>query len=174
MSRTSNISRPFAATIVILATLCIGIGLSFTLAPVAQAQAGLSTGIIQGTILDPKGASVAEAKVTITSKATGAKTSPVVTPSGEYNSGPLSPGDYVVRVDASGFKAVEKTVTVQVGNITPASINMEVGSTSTVITVEGTAVSVNTEQATIQGVVTSQEIENLPINGRNFLDLAQL
>jgi hypothetical protein len=174
MSKTSKISRPLVAAMVILAALCICIGVSFTLAPVAQAQAGLSTGSIQGTILDPKGSTVAGAKVTITSKATGAKTSPVVTPSGEYNSGPLSPGDYLVRIEATGFKAVERTATVQVGNITSAPVNLEVGSASTVITVEGTAVSVNTEQATIQGVVTSLQIENLPINGRNFLDLAQL
>lgn len=174
MSSTSKWSRPFIAVMAILVVVCIGIGLSFALAPAAQAQAGLSTGSVQGVILDAHGATVAGAKVTITNKATGAKTSPVVTQAGEYNSGPLSPGDYVVRVEEAGFKAVEKTVTVQVGNVTPAPINLEVGSTSTVITVEGTAVSVNTEQATIQGVVTSQQIENLPINGRNFLDLAQL
>ncbi|MCU1241505.1 MAG: Oar protein [Candidatus Acidoferrum typicum] len=171
MSSKSKSSRPFVA---IIASACIAICLCLALAPAVQAQAGLSTGSIQGAILDPHGATVASAKVTITNKATGAKIAPVVTPSGEYNSGPLSPGDYVVRLEAAGFKAVEKTVTVQVGNITAAPITLEVGSASTVITVEGTAVSVNTEQATIQGVVTSQQIENLPINGRNFLDLAQL
>src|SRR6266436_3016997 len=144
------------------------------LSPAAHAQAGLSTGTIQGTILDAKGGSVASAKVTITSKDTGAKITSDVTSSGTYNSGPLVPGQYVVRVEAAGFKAVEETFTVQVGNITPGTINLEVGSESTVVTVEGSAISVNTEQATIQGVVTSQQIENLPINGRNFLDLAQL
>jgi carboxypeptidase family protein len=143
-------------------------------APGALAQAGLSTGIIQGTILDPHGASVPNAKVTITSKGTGAKQTPEVTSAGSYSSGPLVPGEYLVRVEASGFRAVEQTVTVQVGNITPANIALEVGSETTVVTVEGTAVTVNTDQATIQGVVTSTQIENLPINGRNFLDLAQL
>jgi hypothetical protein len=174
MSSTWRASQPFIVVMAIIAAVSIGIGLNLTLAPVAQAQAGLSTGSIQGAILDPHGATVGSAKVTITNRATGAKISPVVTPAGEYNSGPLSPGDYVVRVEAAGFKAVEQTVTVQVGNIANAPVTLEVGATTTVITVEGTAVSVNTEQATIQGVVTSQQIENLPINGRNFLDLAQL
>jgi len=170
-----KMTRPLVVTIAIIVTAGIGIGLlNLILAPVVQAQAGLSTGSIQGTILDPKGASVPAANVTITNKGTGAKLSPVVTPAGEYSSGPLSPGDYVVRVEAAGFKVVEQTVTVQVGNIANASVTLEVGATTTVITVEGSAVSVNTEQATIQGVVTSQQIENLPINGRNFLDLAQL
>jgi hypothetical protein len=140
----------------------------------ANAQAGLSTGTIQGTILDPHGASVPAAKVTITSNGTGAKQTPEVTSAGSYSSGPLVPGEYEVRVEAAGFRAIERTVTVQVGNITPANITLEVGSETTVVTVEGAAVSVNTDQATIQGVVTSTQIENLPINGRNFLDLAQL
>jgi hypothetical protein len=162
-------TRMYLASILIL-----GLVGALILAPGAAAQAGLSTGSIQGTILDPHGASVPGAKVTITSKATGAKMTPEVTSAGAYNSGPLLPGDYVVRVDAQGFRAVEQTMTVQVGNITPGNVTLEVGSETTTVTVEGTAINVNIDQATIQGVVTSTQIENLPINGRNFLDLAQL
>src|SRR5882724_3196568 len=157
-----------------LVALALVLGGSVALSPAAHAQAGLSTGTIQGTILDAKGGSVAGAKVTIASKGTGAKITAEVTSSGTYNSGPLVPGQYVVRIEAAGFKVVEETFTVQVGNITPGTITLEVGSETTVVTVEGSAISVNTEQATIQGVVTSTQIENLPINGRNFLDLAQL
>jgi hypothetical protein len=154
--------------------LLLLLGANLAILPAAHAQAGLSTGTIQGTILDAKGASVGSAKVTITSKGTGAKITADVTSAGTYSSGPLVPGQYVVRVEAAGFRAVEETLTVQVGNITPGTITLEVGSESTVVTVEGSAISVNTEQATIQGVVTATQIENLPINGRNFLDLAQL
>ncbi|HKF26551.1 MAG TPA: TonB-dependent receptor, partial [Candidatus Acidoferrum sp.] len=163
----------FKHTYLAVAAVALGLVLAL-LAPGVQAQAGLSTGTIQGTILDPHGGSVAGAKVTITSKGTGAKQSPEVTSAGSYSSGPLVPGEYLVRVEAAGFRAVEQTVTVQVGNITPANITLEVGSETTIVTVEGTAVNVNIDQATIQGVVTSTQIENLPINGRNFLDLAQL
>jgi len=160
--------------IALLAILSLAIGLEIVLTPEANAQAGLSTGSIQGTIKDPHGATVSAAKVIITSKNTGAKTTPEVTSSGTYSSGPLSPGDYVVTVEAPGFKRLEITFPVQVGNVTSGTLSLEIGSENTVVTVEGTAVSVNTEQATIQGVVTSTQIENLPINGRNFLDLAQL
>jgi len=160
-----------AALVVILGLI---IGLNAAMAPAAEAQAGISTGSIQGTILDPNGATVGGAKVTITSRGTGAKVTFDVTGNGTYNSGPLVPGEYVVRVEATGFRAIEQTLTVQVGNITPGTMTLELGSGSTIITVEGSAVSVNTEQTTIQGVVTSEQIENLPINGRNFLDLAQL
>ncbi len=140
----------------------------------AFAQATISTGSIQGTILDPNGAVVPSAKVTITNRATGQQLTPEVTSSGTYNSGPLQPGDYLVRVEASNFKVIELPVTVQVGVVSSGSLTLQIGSSSTVVTVEGSAITVNTEQATIQGVVTTQQIDRLPINGRNFLDLAQL
>jgi hypothetical protein len=158
----------------------LAIGLAMTLAmgmiiaPPSFAQAGLSTGAIQGSILDPGGAAVTTATVTITSKATGVKINPPVSSTGVYNSGPLAPAEYVVRVEAAGFRSIELPVTVQVGNIEPGTVKLELGSGATTITVEGSEISVNAEQATIQGVITAEQIENLPINGRNFLDLAQL
>lgn len=167
-------SRNSVFLVALFATLVITLGGNLFFGPAAHAQAGLSTGSIEGAILDPNGAAASGAKVSILSKDTGAKASVAVSSTGEYNSGPLAPGVYVVRVDAAGFKSVEQTLTVQVGNITPGTIRLEIGSENTVITVEGSAVNVNTDQATIQGVVTSDQIENLPINGRNFLDLAQL
>jgi len=148
--------------------------LTLTARPASCAQATVSSGSIQGEILDPKGGTVSNAKVTITSKDTGQKIAPQVTSSGEYNSGSLIPGAYVVRVEVPGFKTVERGIVVQVGQVANGNVSLELGESSTVITVEGTTVSVNTEQATVSGVLTTQQIETLPINGRNFLDLAQL
>src|SRR5438067_2566897 len=142
--------------------------------PQAGAQATISTGSVQGTIVDPKGAVVTSARITITNKDTGQKLESEATSAGTYNSGPLPPGRYVVRVAAQGFKTVEQTVEVAVGIITSANITLELGSENTVVTVESSAISVNTEQATVQGILSAQQIENLPVNGRNFLDLAQL
>jgi len=158
----------------LVAVLGIITWLSLVVVPAAHAQATISTGSIQGTILDPNGASVSGAKVSISSKATGQKTTPTVTGAGEFSSGSLIPGTYVVRIDAPGFKTVEKTIVVEVGVISSGSVTLELGSGSTVITVEGSAVQLNTEQATVQGVMTTEQIEELPIGGRNFLDLAQL
>jgi hypothetical protein len=140
----------------------------------AWSQVTLSTGSIEGTLTDPQGAVVVQAKVMINSRSTGTTTNPVVTSAGTFNSGPLSPGEYVVRIEANGFKTVQMPVTVQVGNIASASTVLQLGASSSVITVESGAETVNLEQATIQGVVTEEQIDNLPINGRNFLDLAQL
>jgi Carboxypeptidase regulatory-like domain len=142
--------------------------------PAAHAQATVGTGSIRGAVLDPGGNSVPSAKVVITSKETGRKITPEVTSSGEFNSGPVTPGQYTVRVEASGFKTIEQGYTVQIGQITAANLALEIGSPSTVVTVEGTSVQVNTDQTSVQGVLTQDQIENLPINGRNFLDLAQL
>jgi len=117
---------------------------------------------------------VTSAKVTITNKATGQTLFAPVNESGVYASGSLKPGEYQVRVEAAGFNTAELKVVVEVGVISSGNVSLEVGSEKTVVAVEASAVSVNEEQATVQGVLTSQQIEALPINGRNFLDLAQL
>jgi hypothetical protein len=77
-------------------------------------------------------------------------------------------------VEGQGFKTTELGVTVQVNTTESGNIKLEVGQSAQVVEVEATELGVNTEQATVQGVLTSEQIENLPINGRNFLDLAQL
>src|ERR1700687_4314737 len=148
--------------------------IDLTLPPAANAQATISSGSVQGEILDPKGATVSGAKVTVTSKDTGQKITPQVTSAGEYNSGALVPGTYVVRVEVPGFKTVERSIVVQVGQVSNGNVTLELGESTTVITVEGATVSVNTEQASVSGVLTMKQIETLPINGPNFLDLAQL
>jgi Carboxypeptidase regulatory-like domain len=138
------------------------------------AQTTVATGSIQGTILDPSGAVVSGAKITILNKATGHSLTTTTTSAGTYTSGGLIPGQYVVKAAAPGFKTAQLPVTVEVGVTSPGSLRLEVGDTSQVVEVAASQVEVNTEQATIQGVVNEQQIENLPINGRNFLDLAQL
>jgi len=138
------------------------------------AQTTISTGSIQGTITDPSGAVVPGAKITISSQATGQVINLVSSSAGTYASGALIPGEYIVKVEAGGFNAVTLPLTVQVGVTSNGNVALVVGQTTTMISVEATMVIVNTEQATIQGVMTSEQIEQLPIDGRNFLDLAQL
>jgi hypothetical protein len=139
-----------------------------------MSQTTLSTGSIVGTVADPSGAVVSSAKVVITNISTGQQTALSSNASGEYSSGPLAPGNYKVQISAKGFSTVSERTVVQVGNTATVNANLIVGQESTVVEVEGSAVQVNTEQATVQGVLTSTQIENLPVNGRNFLDLAQL
>src|ERR1700728_70495 len=139
-----------------------------------RAQSTTATGNIQGTLTDPSGAVVEGAKVTIANKDTGQSIVVTSSSAGAYNSGTLVPGNYSVRAEASGFKTVEKGVIVKVGVVSGVNFNLQVGSTTTVVEVAEQAVAVNTEQASVQGVLNKEQIENLPVNGRNFLDLAQL
>jgi hypothetical protein len=155
----------------------VGLALAITFllsSTVLLAQTNVGNGSIQGTVTDPSGAVVSGAKVTITEKSQGIATSVTSDSRGAYSSGALIPGSYVVRVEASGFKSTQLAVNVQVGNTASGNVKLEVGQTSQVIEVEANSVQVNTEQATVQGVITQNQIENLPVNGRNFLDLAQL
>src|SRR5262252_2358311 len=151
------ISKSFQTTLRLLAIAVLLLASAQRL----SSQATVSTGSIQGTILDPKGAVVASAKVTITNKDTGQRIEPEVTSAGTYSSGTLPPGQYVVRVTAEGFKTLDRTITVAVGVVSTADANLELGSTNIVVSVEGSAIAVNTEQATVQGVLTTQQIENL-------------
>jgi carboxypeptidase family protein len=138
------------------------------------AQTTVGTGSIVGTVTDPSAAVVSGAKVTVANVATGQVTTLNTNSSGAYNSGALIPGKYKVLVSAKGFSQVETPVTVLVGNTATANAKLQIGQETQVISVEASAVRVNTEQATVQGVLNAEQIENLPVNGRNFLDLAQL
>ncbi len=158
--------RPGSWLMLVLLVSALAVSLS--------AQTTISTGSIQGTVTDPSGALVGGAKVTITNKATGQIIDLTTNSAGTYNSGALTPDDYKVQIAAKGFNSVSLSVTVQVGNTSGGNVKLQVGRESQVIEVQASDVQVNTEQATIQGVLTASQIERLPVNGRNFLDLAQL
>src|SRR6202035_5463326 len=138
------------------------------------AQTTLSTGSISGTVTDPSGAVVSDAKISIINTSTGQSVELTSNSAGAFSTGPLPPGTYKVQVSLKGFSTVSQSVVVQVGNTATVNPKLQVGQESTVVEVQGATVGVNTEQAEVQGVLTSAQIENLPVNGRNFLDLAQL
>ena len=166
-----NLNSPLR--IVMRFALCLAVAFVLT-ASLLQAQTTISTGSIVGIVTDPQGAVVGGAKVTITEKATGHVVTSSTTGAGTYTSGALTPGVYVVRIEASGFKTVESNITVAVETTSTGSFKLQLGAAGQVVEVEATQLAVNTEQATVQGVLSTEQIDNLPINGRNFLDLAQL
>ena len=137
-------------------------------------QANVQAGSIQGVVTDPQGGLVPNAKITITSKDTGAKVTTSATSAGTFSSGSLIPGTYTVRVESASFKTTEATANVLINVVTALNVKLELGASSTVVEVSGQEVGVNTEQAQVSGSLTTEQIENLPVNGRNFLDLAQL
>jgi len=157
--------------------VCVSLSAGFAfhaLQQPAYGQATTAAGTIQGTISDSSGAVIPGASVTITNKETGAVSKFVANSSGYYTSGPLIPGHYTVVVSHTGFATTQTQATVQIGNVTNGNLTVKVGATTTVVEVEASGVRVDTQQSEVQGVLTTEQIENLPINGRNFLDLAQL
>ena len=168
-----NWARRFAARIFAAQCNMFAAAALLLAAPLLLAQT-VGTGSIVGTVTDPQGAVVVGAKVGITNKATAGVIHVTTSSAGSYSSGPIQPGDYSVRVEAKGFKTTALPLVVQVGNTASGNVRMQLGQESQVVEVQGNAVVVNTEQATVQGVLNLDQIENLPVNGRNFLDLAQL
>jgi hypothetical protein len=138
------------------------------------AQTTVGTGSIVGTISDPTGAVIMGANVKITNVDTQRVVSVATNSSGSFNSGALLPGNYKTLVSAKGFNSAETTVTVLVGNTATLNATLRIGNEKQVVEVQDSASQVNTEQGTVQGVLNEQQIENLPVNGRNFQDLAQL
>ena len=167
-----NLNSPqrFAARcsvwLVLLTTLLL-------LSSAAFAQTTVSTGSIVGTVTDATGAVLAGAKVTIVGS-TGQTIKLTTNGQGGYSTGSLIPGLYTVRIEAKGFKTAQLPLDVKVDNTANGSVKLEIGQESTVVDVQASDIQVNTEQATVQGVLTASQIETLPVNGRNFLDLAQL
>lgn len=166
----SNSNSPLRMVAQMLA--CIALIMFSSAAVFAQSTVG--TGSIEGIVTDQTGAVLSGAKVTVTNKGTAATLTLTTTTAGAFSTGPIQPGDYTLRVENKGFKTTERTVVVQVGQTASGNVQLQVGQESQVIEVQGSAVAVNTEQATVQGVLTASQIDNLPVNGRNFLDLAQL
>lgn len=138
------------------------------------AQTTVATGSIVGTVSDSSKAFISGGKITITNTATAHAIEVTTNSYGAFDSGALIPGDYKAVVSAKGFGSARSTVTVLVGNTITLNVTLQIGEGKEVVEVEGSPVQVNSEQATVQGVLTEQQIENLPINGRDFLELAQL
>jgi hypothetical protein len=145
------------------------------LSPTAFAQAiSVNGGAIQGTITDPSGAAVSGATISITGTDTGFKREVTTDKSGVYSVGPLNPGNYTVSVTSPGFQTLTVQTVIRTGTSTPGNFKLTIGQSSTEITVTAGQVQLNTDQGGVSDVITKQQIDSLPINGRNFLDLAQI
>jgi Carboxypeptidase regulatory-like domain len=162
-----------ATGILALATLVLGSAALPTPAAFAQAVS-VNGGSIQGTITDNSGAVVPNATVVVTGIATGVKSSVTTDSRGYWSLGPLNPGDYDVVVTAPGFQKTDVKTVIHTGTATSGNFKLSVGSSAETIEVNAGAVQLNTDQAGVSDVITAQQIKSLPVNGRNFLDLAQI
>ncbi len=150
-------------------------GLLLALSLGAWAQTSY-TGVVNGRVTDPSGSVVVGAKVNLDRKSTNLHLNVVTGATGAYSFPGLTPGNYILTVQAKGFTTLTQPVVVRVGQVTNAPAQLKLGSSTTTVKVTGSAatVQVNTQTATVGGVINARQIKDLPQIGRNFLDLAQL
>lgn len=139
-----------------------------------NASAQRLTGGLSVQILDPAGKVVPAAKVSIVNKVQGTNLGLTSGADGSLPIPDLAPGEYEITVTHEGFNTVKTTAPVRVGVTSTITISLELGAVSSIIEVEASAITVDTTMSTVQGVIDSNLINSLPLNGRNFLDLAQL
>jgi len=131
-------------------------------------------GTISGVVADESGAIIPNATVKIRNKATDAERDLMSGADGTFSAPALPAGIYEVRVELKGFRTVVREATVETGLTTTADIRLPVGQTSEVVNVEAATAQVEYEKHSIDGVVTRQQIQDLPLNGRSFLQLASI
>ena len=145
--------------------------LAFTVSLFAQIQ----NGQFAGSVSDPTGAAIANAKVTIKNTATDLTVSTTANGSGNYVFNAVPIGTYNLTVEAPGFKsAANNNVVLNAGVIAHVDFKLVIGKASEVVEVTGEVSAVNTEDSKLSTTVTSTQISNLPLNGRNVYDLALL
>ena len=129
-----------------------------------------TTGSISGTVADNTGSALPGVTITSVNTATGAVRSTVSNEAGRFQLGLLSPGKYDVMAELDGFQPVKQSaVTVHIGTDVTLSLKMSPGVSET-MTVTASAPLIETERSEVSAVVNETSIENLPVNGRNFID----
>ncbi len=134
-----------------------------------------ATGRIVGTVYDQTGAVVPGARIVVTNTATHISRETLTDTSGSYQVLSLPVGSYSVSADRKGFKSVTISGnTLDINQTLKVDINLTVGSTTETVMVETNATTVETVSPTIGATLSSNAVQNLPLNGRNVLDLALL
>jgi outer membrane receptor protein involved in Fe transport len=139
---------------------------------IQKVAAQTATGQISGTVKDASGAVVPAAKVTVASSQTGLTRSANTSGDGLYAFPLLPAGLYSITVEQKGFSTAKRSdIRLNVDQVLRVDLELAVGSTTDTVTVEANAVSIDSETASIGQIVTQKQVTELPLNGRNFLQL---
>ena len=143
-----------------------------SLAGQARLQAQAAGAAILGIVTDASGAAVAEASVQVRNVGTGVMQSTVTDGQGRYNAPDLGVGEYEVEASKTGFSTVvHRGITLTVGAQIVVDFSLPVGQQSQTVTVEGQVSQVQTTNAALGSLISTQQMEQLPLNGRNFEQL---
>ncbi|MBV9264663.1 MAG: carboxypeptidase regulatory-like domain-containing protein, partial [Acidobacteriaceae bacterium] len=142
---------------------------------VISVPAQVTTGTILGSVHDPSGAGIAGAKIIITDVGKGTIVEDQTDQNGDYSHPFLIPGTYTVTVEKEGFKrAVSQNITIDVDQKQRVDVTLEVGQVNQVLEVTAAAPLVRSESAELGEVVSQRQVQDLPLNGRNFAQLVDL
>ena len=153
---------------------CLGAALILILgvAPLAIAQQA-DTALIVGSVTDTTGAVIPGAGVTFSHIETGIESSTQTNETGSYRSAPLRIGNYIVLIESEGFKAYSGSgITLSIGDVRELNVALEVGAVTEVIEVEAAAPLLQTTESSAGTVIENRQIVDLPLNGRDYLQLA--
>lgn len=157
------------------AYLVYAVVIAVVVANAVSAHAQLTTADILGTVTDTNGAALPNAQVQIKNNATNENRTVVTGANGEYVVNNLQPGHYSMKITASGFKVSNtRDLAVEAGDRARNDVRMQIGSVSEVINVEAQTPLLQSENATVSSTVTAQSVQDLPLNGRNYVQLVQL
>ncbi len=140
----------------------------------ARLRAQSVTAELSGQVTDTSGGSVAKATVTAVNTATGLSRTVQTSDGGHYYIASLPSGAYRVTVDHAGFSKSEKLLTLQVGEVASIDFTLAVGATQSQVTVTATSEVIEPTRTQVSTVVTESQIDELPVNGREFIDFALL
>jgi hypothetical protein len=131
--------------------------------------------VIVGIVSDGTGAAAVGAAITAVNDATGVSREGLTNETGAYRIGPLVPGTYTLTTKLNGFKTkVQKEVSLQTGAVLKIDFALEVGSVSESIEVTGAAPMLQTQETSVGGVITTSQLQRIPVNGRNYTRLLVL
>jgi hypothetical protein len=140
----------------------------------AVAAAQIPTGAIAGSVSDSSGARVAALPIEIHNRQTGSIRMAVSTAAGGFDVSTLPAGEYLVVAQLSGFKRLERGAVVHAGVTTVVDLVLQPGELSETVSVSGNTLLLGRDHHQVSGVVTREQIEHIPLNGRHFLELAKL
>jgi carboxypeptidase family protein len=153
----------------VLAAVCV-----FVVGTSNVCLAQTDTARLQGTVTDAQGAAIAGASVTVTNTGTDRQSTVTSNELGYYSVPALPPGNYRVEVTSKGFKKTVRELELQVAQLGVADFKLDVGEVTQQIIVEAGSPVINAQDSALGEVVEGRQIEEMPLNGRNFTQLALL
>src|ERR1700751_3565691 len=154
---------------------CFTITIVFLLGAFLMVNAQVESGKIVGTVKDASGAILAGAQVTVTETQTNAATKITTNSAGEYVATELKPGTYTVKAEQTGFRtAVEAAFKLDINQVVRVDFSLVVGSVQEEVVVTAAEPLVESETSSLAHVIDERRVHQLPLNGRDFIQLAYL